>query len=220
MGKRKNTDKQNETEIVVVLDRSGSMGSIATATVQGFNDFLNEQQNSEGEAFITLVQFDDRYEMNYQSVPVKNAQPLILGESFVPRGSTALLDSIGKTIENLKTDRDVVFVIITDGEENASKTYKKEAIMKMIETCEKEDKWKFVFLAANQDAIKTGSSIGIKGSNSITYSATTAGASRVFQTVSNNMTLYRSAKFSGMDLEDSESSLYFSDTQRDEAKES
>ena len=92
------------------------------------------------------------------------------------------------------------------------------ALLDDVETCEKEDKWKFVFLAANQDAIKTGSSIGIKGSNSITYSATTTGASNVFQTVSNNMTMYRSAKFSGMDLDDSEKSLFFSDAQRDEAK--
>jgi hypothetical protein len=197
--KNKNTDMKkkenfNQTEIVVVLDRSGSMGSIAPSTVEGFNKFLMEQQNSEGEAFITLVQFDDRYEVNYSSIPVKNAQPLILGESFVPRGSTALLDAIGKTIEELKTDRDVVFVIITDGEENSSKTYKRKAINTMIENLQKEEDWKFLFLAANQDAIKSGSSLGIKADNSITYAATADGAYNIFTTVSSNMASYRSAK--------------------------
>lgn len=219
MAKSKKIKSVKETEIVVVLDRSGSMGSIAPATVQGFNEFLNEQQNAEGEAFITLVQFDDRYEMNYQGVPVKNVSPLILGESFVPRGSTALLDSIGKTIENLKTDRDVVFVIITDGEENASTTYKREAINKMIATCEKEEGWKFLFLAANQDAIRAGNSIGISTANSMTYSATTKGASKAFQTVSSNMSSYRSSKLVNTDSL-ATASLFFTDEQRDEAVES
>lgn len=194
MKKQKTQKNLSQTEIVVVLDRSGSMGSIAPATVDGFNKFLNEQQNSEGEAFITLVQFDDRYEMNYQSVPVKNASPLILGESFQPRGGTALLDAIGKTIEDLKTDRDVVFVIITDGDENASKTYKREAINKMIKSLTKEEGWKFIFLAANQDAIKSGGHLGVSASNSMSYAATSDGATNVFMSVSSNTSNYRSAK--------------------------
>jgi uncharacterized protein YegL len=107
-------EKAKQTEIVVVLDRSGSMQSIAGSTVDGFNTFLNEQQNAEGEAFMTLVQFDDRYEVDYKSVPVKDVSPLINGETFKPRGMTALLDAIGKTVNELETDRDVVFVIITE----------------------------------------------------------------------------------------------------------
>jgi len=213
----------NETEIVVVLDRSGSMGSIAPATVEGFNKFLLEQQNSEGEAFVTLIQFDDRYELNYKSVPVKEVSPLILGESFQPRGGTALLDAIGKTIEELQTERDVVFVIITDGEENRSSTYKKEAITKMIESQTDEEGWKFLFLAANQDAIRTGNSMGIKGGNSITYSATSDGATNVFASVSSNMSKYRSSKFSSMnlssaDLDQISKDLDFNDKQRKDSK--
>ena len=213
----------NETEIVVVLDRSGSMGSIAPATVEGFNKFLLEQQNSEGEAFVTLIQFDDRYELNYKSVPVKEVSPLILGESFQPRGGPALLDAIGKTIEELQTERDVVFVIITDGEENRSNTYKKEAITKMIESQTDEEGWKFLFLAANQDAIRTGSSIGIKGGNSITYAATSDGATNVFASVSSNMSKYRSSKFSSMnlssvDLDQISKDLDFNDKQRKDSK--
>lgn len=210
---------RNQTEIVILLDRSGSMQSIGKATVEGFNTFLNEQKNADGEAFVTLVQFDDRYEMNYQSLPVKDATPLILGENFVPRGSTALIDAIGKTIEDLNTDRDVVFVIITDGEENASVTYKREAIMKMIET-QTEAGWKFLFLAANQDAIKAGGTIGIKGSNSINYSSTADSTINVFANVSQNMSKYRNSKFSNLnlDLKSLEGELDFTDEQRDKSK--
>ena len=210
---------RNQTEIVVLLDRSGSMASIGQATVEGFNTFLNEQKNAEGEAFMTLVQFDDRYEMNYQSLPINDATPLVLGENFIPRGSTALIDAIGKTIEDLNTDRDVVFVIITDGEENASVTYKREAIMKMIET-QTEAGWKFLFLAANQDAIKAGGTIGIKGANSINYSSTADSTINVFANVSQNMSKYRSSKFSNLDLDlkSLEDELNFTDEQRDKSK--
>jgi Mg-chelatase subunit ChlD len=215
--KNKKKDLQS-TEIVVVLDRSGSMGSIAKETVEGFNRFLLEQQNSEGEAYITLVQFDDRYQVNYKSVPVKEAQPLILGETFVPRGSTALLDAIGKTIEELETERDVVFVIITDGEENSSKTYKRDAINRIIDTLQTEEEWKFLFLAANQDAIATGSSIGIKSSNSMSYSATGDSVTSVFYSVSSNMASYRNAKMFSSDIKDLESEISFKDDQRKDAK--
>jgi uncharacterized protein YegL len=218
----KEEKKLAQTEIVMVLDRSGSMRGIDKATVEGFNKFLDEQKNAEGEAFVTLVQFDDRYEMNYQSVPVKNVDNLVLNETFIPRGSTALLDAIGKTIEDLKTDRDVIFVIITDGEENASRTYKREAIMKMIETQTNEG-WKFLFLAANQDAIQAGGSIGIKGSNSINYSSNDISTANVFQSVSSNMKQYRSSKLASLNLSDFDldqisKDLDFNDKQRDESK--
>ena len=176
-----------QTEIVVVLDRSGSMGSIAKSTVEGFNTFLNEQKQAEGEAFMTLIQFDDRYEVNYKSMPIAEVAELIEKETYSPRGSTALYDSIGRTINELQTDRDVVFVIITDGYENASKEFKGEAIKKMIETLETENKWKFVYLAANQDAIAMGGSIGIKAGSSV---------ENTFYAMSSNLRSYRSAKVS------------------------
>jgi hypothetical protein len=145
---------------------------------------------------------------------------LILGENFKPRGGTALFDAIGKTIEDLNTDRDVVFVIITDGEENSSREYKREAIMKMIET-QTEAGWKFLFLAANQDAIKAGGSIGIKASNSMNYSSNDNSTINVFNSVSQNMSKYRSAKFNSNDLMDNHylaSELDFSDKQREDSK--
>jgi hypothetical protein len=186
--------KLNETEVVVVLDRSGSMGSIMKSTVEGFNTFINEQKNAEGEAFVTLVQFDDRYEINYQSKPVNEVADLIAGETFKPRGMTALHDAIGKTINELKTDRDVTFVIITDGEENSSREYKGEAIKKMIQTMETDKKWKFVYMGANQDAVTIGQKFGIKGSNAITYTADNEHVTMAFMNVSHNLSNMRSSK--------------------------
>jgi hypothetical protein len=214
-----------ETEIVVVLDRSGSMQAIADSTVDGFNTFLFEQQNSEGDAWITLVQFDDRYEMDYKSIPVKEAKPLINGETFKPRGYTALFDAIGKTINELETDRDVVFVIITDGHENASKEYKKDAVMKMIGDLEKNKGWYFLFLAANQDAIKAGGNIGISNNKAFTWKADYEGTTKAFSSFSKNISNYRSSKMDNLDLSDVDlfslkSKLDFTDEQRKDQNES
>lgn len=219
-------DKAKQTEIVVVLDRSGSMASISKSTVDGFNSFLNEQQNAEGEAFITLVQFDDRYEVDYKSIPVSEAKPLIDGETFKPRGMTALLDAIGKTVNELETDRDVVFVIITDGDENASREYQRDAIMNMIKTLETEKGWYFLFLGANQDAIAAGGGMGITGNKSFTYSADDIGTASAFASFSSNISNYRSAKMhyaavhdGAMDMQslsDLKMNLDFSEEQRKE----
>lgn len=215
-------NKNTQTEIVVILDRSGSMISIGKSTVEGFNTFLDEQQNSEGEAFLTLVQFDDRYEVDYKSTPIKDVVPLILNETFVPRGSTALFDAVGRTIEELETDRDVILVIITDGHENYSQTYKREAIMKMIETKEKEDGWKVLFLAANQDAIAAGASIGVHSSKSMTWGTDEESVQNTYMNFSSNITNYRSAKLSSLNPDDEslKDMLNFSQEQRDESKKS
>ena len=219
-------DKAKQTEIVVVLDRSGSMSSISKSTVEGFNTFLNEQQNAEGEAFITLVQFDDRYEVDYKSIPVNEAKPLIDGETFKPRGMTALLDAIGKTVNELETDRDVVFVIITDGAENASREYQRDAIMNMIKTLETDKGWYFLFLGANQDAIAAGGGMGITGNKSFTYSADDIGTASAFASFSSNIANYRSAKIKHAAVHDGEmcmqslndlkANLDFSEEQRKE----
>lgn len=205
-----------ETEIIVVLDRSGSMKKIGESTVNGFNDFLEEHRNAEGIANITLAQFDDRYELNYKSVPVKDAKNLVLNETFVPRGTTALYDAIGMTINNTTTTSDVIFVIVTDGMENASKEFDKDDIFKLISECENKKGWKFIFLAANQDAIKTGSSIGIKGERAMTYQATDLGSGSAFKSVAMNTSSYRSAKSKFGDFSLAEQSLDFTDEQRNE----
>ena len=188
--------KLGETEVIVVLDRSGSMRSIEDATVKGFNEFINEQKNAEGEAFITLVQFDDRYELNYKSKPVNEVSDLVVGKTFVPRGMTALHDAIGKTINEVDTDRDVTFVIITDGDENSSREFTGATIKKMIASMEKDKQWKFVYLGANQDAISVAKNYGISGQNALTYTADANHTTMAFANVSSNLSSMRSSKMS------------------------
>ena len=188
---------QNETEIVVVLDRSGSMGSIAQPTVDGLNSFINEQKAAEGEAFVTLVQFDNQYQIDYSSQAINEVKNLINGETYVPRATTALLDAIGKTINEIKTERDVIFVIITDGAENASTEFNREQIFKMIEE-RKKSGWTFLFLGANQDAISAGAAFGISASNSVNFNANMQSVNSMFTSVSNKMSSYRSAKSAGV----------------------
>lgn len=183
------------TQIVMVLDRSGSMDSIGKATVDGINSFIKEQKAAKGEAFMTLAQFDNEYEVTYKERPINEVQDLILGETFVPRATTALYDAIGRTINELKTEDDVVFVIVTDGMENASREFKQSDIFEKIEAKKKEG-WTFLFLAANQDAMKTGAGFGISSNNSMTYNANSTSVNATFSNISGKMSSYRSAKFS------------------------
>lgn len=205
----------NTTEIIVVLDRSGSMSSILTGTIEGFNTFLKEQKNAAGEAFMTLVQFDDQYQIDYKSVNVKHLEGLNTN-NFVPRGSTALHDAIGKTINETKTDKPVVFVIITDGLENASREFRAPQIKALIEQKTKEG-WKFVYLGANQDAVLVGESMGIHRGQTMSYGATSVDTVSAFASTASNTKAFRSAMAQGMSLQDAEENLLFSKKQRDDA---
>lgn len=207
------TNKLTETEVVVVLDRSGSMSSCKTGTLEGFNTFLNEQQNAAGDGFMTLVQFDDQYQVDYQSVNSKLVAPLT-DATFVPRGMTALHDAIGKTINGLKTDRDVVFVIITDGLENASREFTKESIKTLIEDKTKQG-WKFIYLGANQDAVLVGSGIGVNAKMSMSYMSDDVHSNVAFSSTASNVSHYRGEKSRGIVADD----ISFADEQRLRATE-
>lgn len=213
------TDSKKEvkpTQIVMVLDRSGSMDSIGKATVDGINSFIKEQKAAEGEAFMTLTQFDDQYEVTYKERPINEVKDLILGETFVPRATTALYDAIGRTINELNTEDDVVFVIVTDGMENASREFTQSVIFEKIEQKKKEG-WNFLFLAANQDAMKTGAGFGISGKNAMSYNANSTSVNATFSNISGKMSSYRSAKFSvAADL--AADSLNFTESDREEVK--
>lgn len=173
------------TDITLVLDRSGSMASVKAATIEAFNGFLQSQRTGAGAAQITLVQFDDQYEPLYTARPL-DAAPLLDAQTYAPRGSTALLDAMGRTIVTTgKRLREmpeharpgtVLFVTLTDGLENASREYALEKINVLI--AEQRDKysWQFVFLAANQDAIATAASMGIKAGQAMTFAHSPAGA--------------------------------------------
>jgi hypothetical protein len=186
------------TQMIVILDRSGSMDSIGRATVDGLNTLIREQKGAEGEAYMTLVQFDDQYQVDYKSKPIKEVNELIYGETFKPRGMTALYDAIGKTIAETDTTDDVVLVIVTDGAENTSKEFTQKIVFDKIEE-KKKAGWNVLFLAANQDAMKTGGTIGVSASNSMTFNATTDSVNTLYSNVSAKMSNYRSSKLASMD---------------------
>lgn len=199
--------KQNHTDIAIVLDRSGSMVTIHDDTIGGFNQFLEDQQKAEGEATLTLVQFDHEYEVVYDNVPIKEVKPLS-PETFVPRGSTALLDAIGRTINSVgarlaktpEQDRPkkVICVVITDGHENASKEFTRDKVFEMITHQREKYSWEFVFMGANQDAINAGMSMGISAQNSLTYSADGASTRNLYGALSQNVSAVRSGHVGSM----------------------
>ena len=193
---------ENCTHISVCLDRSGSMSSMATEVVSGFNKFVDDQKKEEGEATLSLFQFDDVYEVVHDFINIKDMKGLKLS----PRGCTALLDAMGQTLEEtrdkvLKMKDDdcpsrVIFVFITDGDENASTKYKRKEIFSMIKDLKSSGRgdqinWEFVFIGANQDAIAEGSGYGIGARASMTFDASGAGATAAFSSLSKGISTYR-----------------------------
>jgi uncharacterized protein YegL len=190
----------NITEIICIIDKSGSMSPTKGDTIGGYNGFINEQRKLDGKAKITTVFFN--YTVNdFESSTDLQECKLLDDKNYSPNGGTALLDAIGLTIENtnkrlIKTTKNerlnkVLCVIITDGEENASKLYNKEQIFDLIEHQTELHGWEFIFLGANQDAIKAGSSIGIRSDRSMTFSADSKGFDSVYTTMSNLTMNYR-----------------------------
>ena len=173
------------TEIAFVLDRSGSMRSCQQAAIDGFNRFLTEQQQTEGRAKLTLVLFDDEYLVHVRSVPLEEVLPLD-EETFTPRNTTALLDAIGQTVDQLgqslaalpesKRPGQVIVAILTDGLENASRRFSWADIAAKIKNQTETYKWTFLFLGANQDAIATAAQLNIAAVNSASYVADAAGS--------------------------------------------
>ena len=172
------------------------MSSVADDTIGGFNRFLDDQRKVPGSATITLHQFDDVFETPLKAQDIKSA-PGLTSATFVPRGNTALLDAIGRAIgetgsrlesatENDRAGK-VVFVIITDGQENASHEYNQAKVFEMIGHQRDKYSWEFVFLGANQDAIKAASRVGISAANAISYAANATGVKQAFHSASSNL---------------------------------
>ena len=191
------------TDISIVLDRSGSMASVRDDTIGGYNTFLSEQKAILGPCTLTLVQFDTEYECIYKAVPVQSVTPLDT-QTFIPRGGTALLDAIGRTVletgarlsampENDRPGK-VLFVILTDGEENSSHEFTIDRIHDMIKHQREVYKWQFVFLGANQDAIATGTSMGVQPDSSLTYAASPMGTAALFDSLAANTRNYRTGQ--------------------------
>lgn len=185
--------KPNYTHIAIVLDRSGSMNSVKSDTIGGFNHFLNDQKQAPGEATLTLAQFDHVYEVVHDHVEIHCVPPLD-DRTYQPRAGTALLDAIGRTIDSLgarlaampEQDRPgkVICVILTDGMENASRQYSSEKVFEMIGHQQEKYGWEFVFLGANQDAIATAARMGIHAGSSLTYAASSEGTTSAWMSLS------------------------------------
>lgn len=178
-----------KTEIIAIIDRSGSMVTIANDAIGGFNTFLADQQQVPGEARMTLALFDDKFEYVYAGKPLSEAEPLT-GKTFVPRGGTALLDAIGRTLNEqgarIKGDNwaeKVIVCILTDGGENQSREFKHDQIKTMVKHAE-EHGWSFVFLAANQDAFAAGASYGISAAHTMAFAANATGTQTAYQSMS------------------------------------
>lgn len=191
---------KNKADIIFILDRSGSMDSIKSSTIEGFNKFLTDQKKIKGEAVISLYQFDDKFDIIYENEDIQKA-PLLNNKTFVPRGMTSLYDAIGKTINNvgerLRKTREsqrpdkVIFVVLTDGQENNSTDYNAKKISEMIKHQTEKYNWQFVFLGANQDAVLSARTMGMSVGNSLTFKANTKGVTASYDSLSNNIASYR-----------------------------
>lgn len=190
------------TEIIVITDRSGSMAAIAPDVIGGYNTFLREQKEQPGEARITYTQFDTEYQVVSAAVPVRQA-PDLTPATFVPRGSTALYDAIGRTLneqgQRIATEKWaqlVVVCIITDGQENASREYTRDKVKSMTAHAEANG-WKFIFLAANQDAFAAAQAFGSAGNFSGNFQANAAGTKAAYASTSSTVSQLRA----GVDLQ-------------------
>ncbi len=191
--------KKGLTELVFILDKSGSMGGLESDTIGGYNAMLNKQKAVEGECRITTVLFDDEYELLHDRLDLRAVAP-ITDKEYQVRGSTALLDAMGKTInkivnvqkqssEEYRAEK-VMFVIITDGMENASREFTYGKLKKMVE-CQKEEGWEFVFLGANIDAAETAGRFGINRDRAQNYHADGAGISLNFRVLGDAVAHFR-----------------------------
>ena len=191
----------NLIEIVAIIDRSGSMTGLRKDTIGGFNTFIAEQKKNSGKAKLTLVQFDDYYQIDYDGADIQSVKDLT-EETYQPRGSTALLDAVGKTIitvgERLAKTKEeerpgqVIFLIITDGQENSSKEYKVASkIAEMVKHQTEKYNWTFTFLGGGDAAFSQGAAMGFMASNTYNYSANHGGTGNLYRGVSKGVSRRR-----------------------------
>ena len=194
---------KNLTEMVFILDRSGSMSHLEADTIGGYNSLIAQQKKERGEAVITTVLFDDKYELVHDHADIGKVAQLTDREYFA-RGLTALLDAIGKTIAHVKgrhkyaPDSEIpqktMVIIITDGFENASREFSKEQVKAMIEHQKEKYGWEFLFLGANIDAVSTARDYGITSDRAVKYEADGVGTRMNFEAVSRTVSCVREEK--------------------------
>ena len=190
------------TELVFILDRSGSMGGLEDDTIGGFNSLIEKQKKEEGEAYVSCVLFDDRQEVLYDRVPVRKVEKMTSSQYYV-RGTTALLDAIGGAIRHIgnvhkyarEEDRPArtLVIITTDGMENASREYTGKRIREMIERQQEKYGWEFLFLGANIDAVTTARDFGIRRGNAVNFENDSAGIELNYASLSRTVSKFRAA---------------------------
>lgn len=200
--------RKNLTEIVFILDRSGSMSGLEADTIGGFNAMIEKQKKEDGEALISTVLFDNVSEVIHDRVDVQNIKPLT-DRDYTVRGCTALLDAIGGAIHHIgnihkyaraeDVPEHTLFVITTDGMENASRHYNAERIKQMIERQKARYGWEFLFLGANIDAVETAGHFGIGADRAVNYHADSAGTQLNYEVLSEAICAVRGSAPLGVD---------------------
>lgn len=192
--------KKGLTELVFILDKSGSMAGLEKDTLGGYNSMLEKQRELEGDCKITTVLFDNNYDLIHDRIDIKGIRSMT-EEEYVVGGYTALLDAIGSTLNKIisaqksilkeyRADK-VMFVIITDGEENSSREYSAENVKSMIERQRSDYSWEFVFLGANIDAVETASSLGIEATRAVDYIADSEGTELNYRVMAEAVARFR-----------------------------
>ena len=194
--------KKGLTELVFILDRSGSMSGLEADTIGGFNSMLEKQKKETGDACVSVVLFDDQSEVLYDRVDIRKVEPMNDARYYV-RGCTALLDAIGGAIHHIGNvhkyarEEDVpektLFIITTDGMENASRRYTYDMVRKMVERQKERYHWEFIFLGANIDAISVAGRFGIRANRAVNYEHDAQGVQIQYEALSKTVSCARSA---------------------------
>ena len=195
--------KNNITELVFILDRSGSMSGLEGDTIGGFNSMIEKQRRQDGECFVSTILFDHVSEVLHDRIKLSEIQKMTEMD-YTVRGSTALIDAIGGAIHHIgnvhkyarldDVPQNTLFVIMTDGMENASRHYTAKTVRKMIDRQKKKFGWEFLFIGANIDSVETAHHFGINADRAVNYHADRKGTAVVFETVSETICNFRSSK--------------------------
>lgn len=199
---KKTIAPSNDILINFILDRSGSMGQIWNDVIGGYNEFVKAQKEESGEARFSLLAFDTLFDKVYVNELIDNIPPL--PSTIHPRGATALLDAVGKTIEEIKAlptlPEKVVFVIFTDGYENSSSEYKLDQVKDLIKTTQADKNWQYVFLGADQDAFAAGTQLGMAASGTFAFKGDRQGVNSTYSALTSSMRSYRHGATATVDM--------------------
>ncbi len=203
--------KQNLTELVLILDRSGSMSGLEADTIGGFNGLIEKQKREPGQCLVSTVLFDNTTEVLHDRVPLERIRPMT-DRDYTVRGCTALLDALGGAIHHIGNvhkyarPEDVpahtLFVITTDGMENASRKYTADRVREMIRRQEEKYGWEFLFLGANIDAVETARQFGIHQDRAVRYHSDHAGTQLIYEAISDTVCNVRAARPLSADWKD------------------